>query len=73
MLAGVTIVDPTTLTPACRAGYQDGDVGQALFSYPRALAVGADGTLYVAEVGNHRIRRLRRQPRSGMGVLLAHG
>jgi DNA-binding beta-propeller fold protein YncE len=54
-----------TLTPTCRAGFEDGDLARARFSFPRALAVAPDGTLYVAEVGNHRIRRIRLAPGGG--------
>jgi DNA-binding beta-propeller fold protein YncE len=39
-------------------GYQDGDGAAAKFRAPHAIAVDAAGTLYVADLGNHRIRRL---------------
>lgn len=39
-------------------GYLDG-VGTAVrFTFPRALALGSDGLLYVADTNNHRIRRV---------------
>ncbi|MBL0209441.1 MAG: SMP-30/gluconolactonase/LRE family protein [Holophagaceae bacterium] len=49
----------TTLagTPV-RAGSTDGDLSQALFSMPQGLAVGADGSVYVADTGNHTIRKI---------------
>lgn len=40
------------------AGYQNGPVESARFNAPSALAVGADGTVFVADSGNRRIRRI---------------
>lgn len=40
-------------------GFKDGPVGAALFAWPRGLAFGTDGTLYVADRDNHRIRAIR--------------
>lgn len=40
------------------AGYRDGNAGQAEFYSPRDIAVGRDGTLYIADWKNHRIRRI---------------
>ncbi|MEB3223684.1 MAG: hypothetical protein VKS61_16540 [Candidatus Sericytochromatia bacterium] len=45
----------TTLAGGAR-GWQDGAGAQARFSNPRGLALGPDGTLYVADQWNHRIR-----------------
>ncbi len=39
-------------------GYVDGPVELARFSNPEALAVGPDGRLWVADTGNHRLRRI---------------
>lgn len=39
-------------------GYQDGSAWQARFSGPNALAIGSDGTLYIADSRNHRIRSI---------------
>lgn len=39
-------------------GFADGPVATALFSEPAAIALGADGWLYVADSGNKRLRRL---------------
>ena len=49
----------TTLagTPV-RAGSTDGDLSQALFSMPQGLAMGPDGAVYVADTGNHTIRKI---------------
>ena len=44
----------TTVAGSARAGFQDGP--SALFNNPRGLAVGLDGSVYVADTGNHAIR-----------------
>lgn len=40
------------------SGYRDGPAAQAAFRFPRSVAVGADGSVFVADAGNDRIRRL---------------
>lgn len=40
------------------SGYQDGTAGQAMFRFPSDLTVGPDGTCYVADTGNDRIRAI---------------
>lgn len=39
-------------------GFVDGPADQARFATPSAVAVAADGTMYVADTGNHAIRRV---------------
>jgi len=39
-------------------GYLDGPAAAAQFRYPVGLAVDGDGTLYVADAGNHAVRRI---------------
>src|SRR5262245_31249913 len=39
-------------------GFADGSGTQAAFSTPSGLALAADGTLFVADTGNHAIRRI---------------
>lgn len=53
--------DTTVVTVAGSGGVgaQDGDPAQATFNTPRGVWVGPDGTVYVADSSNHKIRRLR--------------
>ena len=39
-------------------GYADGPAGNALFDTPCAIVVSPDGTLIVADTGNHRLRKI---------------
>ena len=39
-------------------GYVDGPVAKARFDHPQGVAVGSDGTVYIADTGNHAVRRL---------------
>lgn len=47
-----------TLNGGAEEGYAEGVTGQARFSCPSGLALGADGSIYVADTGNHCIRVL---------------
>lgn len=40
------------------AGYNDGQGSAALFASPSGLAIGPDNNLYVADLANHRIRKV---------------
>src|SRR5690606_11377115 len=40
------------------SGYQDGPVGTARFSLPAGVAIAPNGDVYVADYGNHSIRKI---------------
>ncbi len=49
----------TVLTVAgTTQGFQDGPIQVALLDTPYGIAVGVDGAVYVAEIGNRRVRRV---------------
>ncbi len=48
----------TTAAGSGNAGFQDGAAAQARFYYPCDVAAHTDGTLYVADRQNHRIRQV---------------
>ncbi len=48
----------TTLAGDGSAGFLDGAGGSAQFSSPRGIALDADGIVFVADTGNHRVRRI---------------
>ena len=69
----IRIVSPTGLTATfaglCEsAGFRDGPLADARFSSPSGITLyhnASDGdrlTIYVSDTGNHRIRRIRREP-----------
>jgi sugar lactone lactonase YvrE len=45
-------------SPAGQAGYADGVRDVARFNYPDGVAVGPDGTIYIADTYNKRVRKL---------------
>lgn len=58
----VRVLDPTGMVRTLAGGgqgYMDGNGREARFAEPLGVAVAADGTLYVADAANHRIRRIR--------------
>lgn len=48
----------STLAGSGTAGFNDGEATSARFNKPQAIAVDAGGVVYVADTGNHRIRRI---------------
>ena len=47
-----------TLAGTGKAGFQDGEGAQAMFSGPSGIAVGKNGSIWVSDTKNHRIRRI---------------
>ncbi len=47
-----------TIAGGGEPGFRDGRGAEARFDTPCGIAVGADGSLFVADTGNHRIRRV---------------
>jgi sugar lactone lactonase YvrE len=43
---------------AAAGGFQDGEAATARFNQPRALVVGPDGSVFVADSANNRVRRI---------------
>jgi DNA-binding beta-propeller fold protein YncE len=41
------------------SGYLDGPASYAEFDYPMGIAIGPDGAIYVADGGNHAIRKIK--------------
>jgi len=54
----VTAKGQVTLFAGGLPGFIDGPLAQARFSKPEALAIGPDGRIWVADTGNHRLRRI---------------
>lgn len=50
---------PILFGTAVAGGYQDGRSSDAQFNMPQAVAIATDGTIYVADAGNHCIRRIK--------------
>ncbi|MGV3523075.1 MAG: hypothetical protein ACO1RX_02565 [Candidatus Sericytochromatia bacterium] len=48
----------TLLAGNGQAGYQDGPAAEAQFNHPRAIEIDANGTLYLLEADQHRIRKI---------------
>ena len=51
----------TTLAGSGNSGYADGQGSAAHFKSPWGIAVGPEGTLYVSDRSNHRIRKVTRE------------
>lgn len=51
----------TTIGGTGAAGYLDGDAAVSQFNSPYGITVAADGTIYVADSTNHRIRKITQE------------
>jgi sugar lactone lactonase YvrE len=52
----------TTLAGSGNQAYADGNGTAASFNYPEGVAVDSSGNVYVADAGNHRIRKITPSP-----------
>lgn len=57
-VSGATFAEVTSFAGTGQAGFGNGSVESASFNMPGSLAVDADGSVYVADVGNHAIRKI---------------
>jgi sugar lactone lactonase YvrE len=62
---------PTVLAGTGKKGFADGPADTAEFNAPHNLAVASDGTIYVADTLNHRVRKL--DPKTGIVTTVAGG
>lgn len=60
---------PTVLAGSGKPGFADGVGDRAAFNAPHNLAVAPDGTIYIADTSNHRVRRL--DPKSRIVTTIA--
>ena len=60
-VCGVAPAQVTTRAGSGQVGWQDGGWAQARFSSPAAVTSGANGDVLVADLGNHRLRRIPAQ------------
>src|SRR5437764_4342851 len=51
--------DTTTTIAGGEAGFADGPAAQSKFNAPCGVCAGPDGAVYVADTGNHAIRRIK--------------
>jgi glucose/arabinose dehydrogenase len=58
----------STLAGSIQPGYADGDAPSARFNQADGLCVDAQGTVYVADTGNHSIRKIAPQDSDGDGI-----
>lgn len=54
----VALDGSTTTLTGSSAGFADGDMGVAQFSRPQGVALATDGSVFVTDLGNYRVRRL---------------
>jgi sugar lactone lactonase YvrE len=57
--SGTELLQGTKLNVGFKGGFADGDGQSARFNLPEGVAVGPDGTLYVADTANNLIRKIQ--------------
>ncbi|MBL7998725.1 MAG: SMP-30/gluconolactonase/LRE family protein [Candidatus Kapabacteria bacterium] len=61
-IRAITLQGRVTTVAGSESGFYDGSALSAQFSYPTGIAVSRDGSLYVADTYNHRIRKITFDP-----------
>jgi DNA-binding beta-propeller fold protein YncE len=70
---GAASLTVTTLAGAKEPGYVDGPGSEARFNFPRGIATDAEGNLYVADMANHRIRKITPEGAASLTVTTLAG
>jgi hypothetical protein len=61
LIRKITQEGVVTTFAGIKTGFEDGDTLHAKFDHPEGLALAPDGTLYVADTRNHRIRKITKE------------
>ncbi|MBC7975575.1 MAG: hypothetical protein H7138_11385, partial [Myxococcales bacterium] len=64
----VTAAGVVTTYAGTSSGYLDAAAASARFSFPVGIAVASDGSVYVSDAGNHRVRRIQRSANAAGNV-----
>jgi sugar lactone lactonase YvrE len=61
LIRKITKEGVVTTLAGIKAGFEDADTLHAKFDHPEGLALAPDGTLYVADTRNHRLRKITKE------------